>query len=197
MQSWKKISDAAPLRECHVNRTWHNLFFILIISAVTFISQLQCNYANRNPMTHWECCWRQWEAGGGGTSICTRPNEIDVPPSISVGTAGEEAQHAGTQHITHNLMSWGLVKNVPLSVKANSISYCPYLSMLILLSFLTHAHIHRLIQSICCSPHVHILQAPQREFAMKSLPGKCQVHLRTDLSLQWREMVVCGETEAK
>lgn len=135
--------------------------------------------------------------GGGGTSICTRPNEIDVPPSISVGTAGEEAQHAGTQHITHNLMSWGLVKNVPLSVEANSISYCPYLSTLILLSFLTHAHIHRLIQSICCSPHVHILQAPQREFAMKSLPGKCQVHLRTDLSLQWREMVVCGETEAK
>lgn len=110
---------------------------------------------------------------------------------------GEEAQHAGTRHITHNLMSWGLVKNVPLSVEANSISYCPYLSTLILLSFLTHAHIHRLIQSICCSPHVHILQAPQREFAMKSLPGKCQVHLRTDLSLQWREMVVCGETEAK
>lgn len=46
----KDLSDA-PLQECHVNHTWHNLFFPLIISAVMFISQLQCGYANRSHMT--------------------------------------------------------------------------------------------------------------------------------------------------
>ena len=36
-------------------------------------------------------------------SICTLPNEIDVPPSISVGTAREGAQRAGDT--AHNSQS--------------------------------------------------------------------------------------------
>lgn len=77
--------------------------FFFFFRAVTFICQLQCNYANDNPMTHWEWCRRRRERRGrAGGSICTLPNEIDVPPSISVGTAS--AQHAGTQHITPKLI---------------------------------------------------------------------------------------------
>lgn len=47
------------------------------------------------------------EAGRRGTSVRTLPYEINVPPSISVGTARDEAQHAGTEHITHRLTPRG------------------------------------------------------------------------------------------
>lgn len=48
----EKISDASSLQGCHVNHTWHDLFFPLIIGALVFFSQLQCGYANSNPMKH-------------------------------------------------------------------------------------------------------------------------------------------------
>lgn len=129
-----------------------------------------------------------------------------------MGTARVEAQHAGTEHITHNLShtpqrraSSDLVKiSLFLSRLTLAVSFC--LITLIFLPFAqmhtyTHARTHTpsniiLFLSSIKAPHLHILQATQRKFAMKSLPGKCQVRFRMDLSLQWRELVVCGETWA-
>ncbi len=36
-----------------------DIICLYFFRAVTFINQLQCNYANRNPMTHLEWCWRK------------------------------------------------------------------------------------------------------------------------------------------
>lgn len=71
----------------------------------------------------------QRSQGEEGVSVPI-PNEIDVPASISVRTAGGETQHAGMQRVTHNPTpqggaSEGLVRiSLSLSVKANSISLC-------------------------------------------------------------------------
>lgn len=42
------------------------------------------------------------------------PNEMDLPPSISVGTGTEEAHHARTRGVAYNLMNEVLVQMYPL-----------------------------------------------------------------------------------
>lgn len=106
------LCGASSLQECHVNHTWHDLFLFLIISAVMFISQLQCDYANSNPMKHRVCGQR---GGGPGKLLSVpTPNEIDLPPSISVGTGTEEAHHAGTRGVAYSPMNEVLVQMCPL-----------------------------------------------------------------------------------
>lgn len=87
-----------------------SFFSSLIITAVMFISQMRlCKEQFHETLSMW--------TGGGGLATLLSvptPNEIDLPPSISVGTGTEEAHHAGTRSVAYNLMNELLVQMCPL-----------------------------------------------------------------------------------
>lgn len=96
VESWKRnLCDAALLQECHVNHTWHNLLFYFNHQHGHVYQPIAVQLCKSQSHDTFGVLL---EAGGGGWggAICSHPNEIDVPPSISVGTAAEEAQRAGT-----------------------------------------------------------------------------------------------------
>lgn len=75
--------------------------------------------------------WNNAHADGGEGMFLSvpTPNEIDPPPSISVGTGTEDSYHAGTQCVAYNLMNEVLVQMYPLCLQFNfSPAYLPYLS---------------------------------------------------------------------